>query len=239
MKAKWVLGASLLCTSLTTSILRAQNLDRQLGQLIMVAGYSNKGSAEMDRLEAMVRAGDVGGIIWMQGGPERQRAAIQRLQRAASVPLMMAQDAEWGAAMRLDSVPRLPWPLTLGATGDTALARRYGEALATESRMLGIHVNFSPVVDVNTNPRNPIIGQRALGSDPRRVSLLANAQIRGMERAGVMACVKHFPGHGDTETDSHHTLPTVARSRAELRRLDLAPFKATFDAAVGSVMVAP
>ncbi len=204
----------------------------------MVAGYSNKGSAEMDRLEAMVRAGDVGGIIWMQGGPERQRAAIQRLQRAASVPLMMAQDAEWGAAMRLDSVPRLPWPLTLGATGDTALARRYGEALATESRMLGIHVNFSPVVDVNTNPRNPIIGQRALGSDPRRVSLLANAQIRGMERAGVMACVKHFPGHGDTETDSHHTLPTVARSRAELRRLDLAPFKATFDAGVGSVMVA-
>ncbi|MFZ9155177.1 MAG: glycoside hydrolase family 3 N-terminal domain-containing protein, partial [Schleiferiaceae bacterium] len=146
MKAKWVLGASLLCTSLTTSILRAQNLDRQLGQLIMVAGYSNKGSAEVDRLEAMVRAGDVGGIIWMQGGPERQRAAIQRLQRAASVPLMMAQDAEWGAAMRLDSVPRLPWPLTLGATGDTALARRYGEALATESRMLGIHVNFSPVV---------------------------------------------------------------------------------------------
>jgi beta-glucosidase-like glycosyl hydrolase/CubicO group peptidase (beta-lactamase class C family) len=238
MKAKWVLGASLLCTSLTTSLLRAQNLDRQLGQLIMVAGYSNKGSAEMDRLEAMVRAGDVGGIIWMQGGPERQRAAIQRLQRAASVPLMMAQDAEWGAAMRLDSVPRLPWPLTLGATGDTALARRYGEALATESRMLGIHVNFSPVVDVNTNPRNPIIGQRALGSDPRRVLLLANAQIRGMERARVMACVKHFPGHGDTETDSHHTLPTVARSRAELKRLDLAPFKATFDAGVGSVMVA-
>lgn len=206
----------------------------------MVAGYSNKGSAEIDRLEGLVRRGEVGGIIWMQGGPERQRSAIQRLQRVAvkNIPLMMAQDAEWGAAMRLDSVPRLPWPLTLGATGDTGLARRYGRALATESRMLGIHVNFSPVVDVNTNPRNPIIGQRALGSDPHRVALLAKAQIRGMEQAGVMACVKHFPGHGDTESDSHHTLPTVGRPLRELRRLDLAPFAATFDAGVGSVMVA-
>ena len=101
MKGKWVLGASLLCTVLTTSTLRAQNLERQLGQLIMVAGYSNKGTAEIDRLEALVRAEDIGGIIWMQGGPERQRAAIKRLQSAAKLPLMMAQDAEWGAAMRL------------------------------------------------------------------------------------------------------------------------------------------
>ena len=238
MKANRRFWATLACSVLMHSALQAQNLEQQLGQLIMVAGYSNKGSAELDRLEGYVRRAEVGGIIWMQGGPERQRAAVQRLQRVAKIPLMMAQDAEWGAAMRLDSVPRLPWPLTLGATGDTALARRYGEALATESRMLGIHVNFSPVVDVNTNPRNPIIGQRALGSDPFRVARLANAQIRGMERAGVMACVKHFPGHGDTETDSHHTLPTVGRSLAELRRLDLAPFKATFDAGVGSVMVA-
>ena len=240
MNAKRTLGIFLLFTVLMHNRLEAQNLDQQLGQLIMVAGYSNKGSAEIDRLEGMVRRGEVGGIIWMQGGPERQRAAIQRLQKVAirNIPLMMAQDAEWGAAMRLDSLPRLPWPLTLGATGDTNLARRYGRALATESRMLGIHVNFSPVVDVNTNPRNPIIGQRALGSDPRRVALLANAQIRGMEQAGVMACVKHFPGHGDTEQDSHQTLPTVGRSRSELKRLDLAPFKATFDQGVGSVMVA-
>ena len=231
---------ALLCSALTHSAVHAQNLEEQLGQLIMVAGYSNKGTAEIDRLEAMVRRGEIGGIIWMQGGPERQREAIQRLQKVArnKIPLMMAQDAEWGAAMRLDSLPRLPWPLTLGATGDTALARRYGRALATESRMLGIHVNFSPVVDVNTNPRNPIIGQRALGSDPRRVSLLAKAQIRGMEQAQVMACVKHFPGHGDTESDSHHTLPTVGRPLQELRRLDLAPFASTFDAGVGSVMVA-
>ena len=184
MNAKRTLGIFLLFTVLMHNRLEAQNLDQQLGQLIMVAGYSNKGSAEIDRLEGMVRRGEVGGIIWMQGGPERQRAAIQRLQKVAirNIPLMMAQDAEWGAAMRLDSLPRLPWPLTLGATGDTNLARRYGRALATESRMLGIHVNFSPVVDVNTNPRNPIIGQRALGSDPRRVALLANAQIRGMSR---------------------------------------------------------
>jgi beta-N-acetylhexosaminidase len=231
---------ALLCSALTHSAVHAQNLDQQLGQLIMVAGYSNKGSAEIDRLEAMVRRGEVGGIIWMQGGPERQRAAIARLQKVAikNIPLMMSQDAEWGAAMRLDSLPRLTWPLTLGATGDTGLARRYGRALATESRMLGIHVNFSPVVDVNTNPRNPIIGQRALGSDPHRVALLAKAQIRGMEQAGVMACVKHFPGHGDTESDSHHTLPTVGRPLHELRRLDLAPFAATFDVGVGSVMVA-
>lgn len=220
------------------SAVHAQNLDHQLGQLIMVAGYSNRGSAEVKRLEALVRKQEIGGIIWMQGGPERQRAAIRHLQSVANVPLMMAQDAEWGAAMRLDSLPRLPWPLTLGATNDVELARRYGRALATESRMIGIHVNFSPVVDVNTNPRNPIIGQRALGSEPYRVSRLAKAQIQGMEQAGVMACVKHFPGHGDTESDSHHTLPTVGRSLRELRRLDLAPFAATFDAGVGSVMVA-
>ncbi|NDD35317.1 MAG: glycoside hydrolase family 3 protein [Flavobacteriia bacterium] len=160
------------------------------GQMIMVAGYSRQGESHLQQLATWAEAGQIGGIIWMQGGPGRQRNAIARTQAAAmrgtGLPLLNAQDAEWGASMRLDSLERLPWPLTLGATRDPELARAYGKSLGQESRALGIHVNFSPVVDVNTNPANPIIGQRSLGSDVDQVNLRRRRRVEeGAEVGGA------------------------------------------------------
>lgn len=212
------------------------------GQMIMVAGYSRQGESHLQQLAAWAEAGQIGGIIWMQGGPGRQRHAIERTQSAAmrgtGLPLLNAQDAEWGASMRLDSLERLPWPLTLGATRDSELARAYGKSLGQESRALGIHVNFSPVVDVNTNPANPIIGQRSLGSDVDQVNQMARNELWGLQSQGVMACAKHFPGHGDTDSDSHKTLPTLNHSLETLRSREMRPFKNAIHSGVGAIMVA-
>ena len=209
-----------------------------LAQSIMVAGYSREGVAHLNQLKSWAERGEIGGVIWMQGTVERQIEYIDALNRVTALPLMMAQDAEWGAAMRLKVDRQLPWPLTLGATGSEEWARRYGLALGYESTELGIHMNFSPVVDVNTNPKNPIIGQRALGSDPVMVSKLASAEIKGLQSTGVMACAKHFPGHGDTDSDSHKTLPTVGHDLARLRSVELRPFQAAIDAGVDAIMIA-
>lgn len=209
-----------------------------LAQSIMVAGYSREGEDHLKKLKGWARRGEIGGVIWMQGTAAKQLLYIKELNKVTKLPLLMAQDAEWGAAMRLKQEPRLPWPLTLGATRDTALARDYGFHLGIESRNLGIHMNFSPVVDVNTNPKNPIIGQRALGSEPQVVGQMAAAEIRGLQYVGVMACAKHFPGHGDTDSDSHKTLPTVGHDLPRLRSVELAPFEAAVAAGVDAIMIA-
>ena len=214
------------------------HLRAMFGQCIMVAAYSNGDAAHMEQLADWTRNGLVGGMIWMQGGPGRQRQAINRLQNIAEQPLLMAQDAEWGAAMRLDSLNRLPWPLTLGATHDSALAWRYGQALAAESKSLGIHVSFSPVVDLNTNPNNPIIGQRAIGSNTKLVNAMSSAMIAGFHSEAVMACAKHFPGHGDSDSDSHKGLPRIAHDLNRLKALELNPFAHAVKAGVDAVMVA-
>lgn len=212
------------------------------GQMIMVAGYSRQGESHFQQLERWSETGQIGGIIWMQGGPGRQRNAIVRTQIAAmsgiGIPLLNAQDAEWGASMRLDSLQRLPWPLTLGATHNEELARAYGKSLGQESRALGIHVNFSPVVDLNTNPANPIIGQRSLGSNVDRVNRMATSELWGLQSQGVMACAKHFPGHGDTDSDSHKTLPTLSHSLQTLRHREMRPFENAIRSGVGAIMVA-
>ena len=212
------------------------------GQMIMVAGYSRQGDSHIHQLASWAENGQIGGIIWMQGGPGRQRHAIVQTQAAAmrgtGLPLLNAQDAEWGASMRLDSLTRLPWPLTLGATRSPELARAYGKSLGQESRSLGIHVNFSPVVDVNTNPGNPIIGQRSLGSDVDQVNRMATNELWGIQSQGVMACAKHFPGHGDTDSDSHKTLPTLNHSLETLRRREMRPFENAIRSGVGAIMVA-
>jgi beta-glucosidase-like glycosyl hydrolase/CubicO group peptidase (beta-lactamase class C family) len=216
----------------------AQMTDAQkVGQLFMVAAYSNKGPEHAALLEKYVRENHLGGVIYMQGGPGRQWNLNQRLQQAAKVPLLVAMDAEWDLGMRLDSTTRLPWPMTLGATGDSSLAYAYGQTIARHAKRLGVHVNFGPVLDVNTNPSNPIIGQRSFGQRMDAVIPMAHGYLRGMQDAGVLDCAKHFPGHGDTDSDSHKTLPTVLRSRAALDSVELRPFKALLPHA-GSVMVA-
>lgn len=220
------------------SALSAMSIDEKIGQLFMVAAYSNKGEAHQEELEKLVRDYHIGGVIVMQGGPERQTKLLHRLQSAASFPLLVGQDAEWGQAMRLDSTFKFPTSLTVGAAGGTIDAYYLGNALADECTAVGVHMSFSPVLDVNTNPNNPIIGARSFGSDPDLVNTLGVSVIKGIQENGVLACGKHFPGHGDTHQDSHKTLPKVDRTLSELIEVEWVPFKGAIDAGVGAIMIA-
>ncbi|MGB0348354.1 MAG: glycoside hydrolase family 3 N-terminal domain-containing protein [Schleiferiaceae bacterium] len=220
------------------SALSAMTLDEKIGQLFMVAAYSNKSEDHQAELEKLVREYHIGGVITMQGGPERQNKLLHRLQSAASFPLLVGQDAEWGQAMRLDSTYKFPTSLTVGAAGGTMDAYYLGHALADECTAVGVHMSFSPVLDVNTNPNNPIIGARSFGSDPDLVNRLGVAVVKGIQENDVLACGKHFPGHGDTHQDSHKTLPKVDRTLSELMEVEWVPFKGAIDAGVGAIMIA-
>ena len=221
-----------------SSVLDTLSLERKIAQLIMIEGYSNRDDAYRQDLRARIQKYQPGGLMFLQGGPVRQAAMTNELQAIADLPMLIAQDAEWGLAMRLDSVAPLPWPLTVGAVQRDSLAYEMGAEIARQCRRLGVHINFGPVADVNVNPSNPIIGNRSFGESPERVARLATLYAQGQQNNGVMACGKHFPGHGDTDKDSHKTLPTVTHNRDELNKVDLAPFKALLNAGVGSVMAA-
>ena len=220
------------------SALSSMSLDEKIGQLFMVAAYSNKGEAHQEELEKLVRDYHIGGVIVMQGGPERQRKLLHRLQGAAAFPLLVGQDAEWGQAMRLDSTHKFPTSLTVGAAGNNEEAHNLGYAMAEECSAVGVHMSFSPVLDVNTNPNNPIIGARSFGSDPDVVNAMGVAVVNGIQENGVIACGKHFPGHGDTHQDSHKTLPKVDRTLSQLMEVEWVPFKGAIDAGVGAIMIA-
>ena len=220
------------------SALSAMSIDEKIGQLFMVAAYSNKGEDHQAELEKLVRQYHIGGVITMQGGPERQKKLLHRLQSAAAFPLLVGQDAEWGQAMRLDSTYKFPTSLTVGAAGGTMDAYDLGHALADECSAVGVHMSFSPVLDVNTNPNNPIIGARSFGSNPELVNALGVAIVEGIQDRRVLACGKHFPGHGDTHQDSHKTLPKVDRTLKELMEVEWVPFKGAIDAGVAAIMIA-
>ncbi len=220
------------------SALSAMTLEEKIGQLFMVAAYSNKGEEHHADLEQLVNEYHIGGVIVMQGGPERQKKLLNRLQSAASTPLLVGQDAEWGQAMRLDSTYKFPTSLTVGAAGGGMDAYDLGHALARECSAVGVHMSFSPVLDVNTNPGNPIIGARSFGSDPNRVNALGVQVVKGIQAQGVLACGKHFPGHGDTQQDSHKTLPKVDRTLKELMEVEWVPFKGAIDAGASAIMIA-
>jgi beta-glucosidase-like glycosyl hydrolase len=212
--------------------------EERIGQLFMVAAYSGGKNYNQPAIEKLVRAHQIGGLIFMQGGPARQAEQTNTYQRLAQVPLLMAMDAEWGLGMRLDSVVSFPKQMMIGATRDTALAYNLGMAVAFQCKRLGVHVNFAPVVDVNNNPANPVINARSFGENKYWVTRLGIAYMRGMQDFGVMACAKHFPGHGDVSVDSHKDLPVVNKSRAQLDTLELYPFRGLIAAGVQSVMVA-
>ncbi|WP_460974208.1 glycoside hydrolase family 3 N-terminal domain-containing protein [Spirosoma knui] len=213
--------------------------DERIGQLIMVAGYSNRKPAYEDSLVTLVRTNKLGGVVMFQGGPMRQAKLTNRLQALSAVPLLIAMDAEWGLAMRLDSTVRYPYQMTLGAIqGNDSLIYRMGANLARQARRLGVHVNFAPSVDVNNNPNNPVINFRSFGEDKYAVTRKALAYMRGMQDNQLLTSIKHFPGHGDTGTDSHYDLPLITKSRAELDSLELYPFRQLVNAGAAGVMVA-
>jgi beta-glucosidase-like glycosyl hydrolase/CubicO group peptidase (beta-lactamase class C family) len=220
------------------SIYNQMSFEEKVGQLFMVAAYSNKDAAHIAEIDKLVAEYKIGGLIFFQGGPGRQARLTNRYQEKAKVPLFIGIDAEWGLSMRLDSTYRYPWNMTLGAIQDLKLIEEVGENMGKESKRLGIHFNFSPVLDINTNPKNPIIGFRSFGENKYNVSEKAIALMKGIQKNGVFTTGKHFPGHGDTSTDSHYALPLVTASREHLNTIELYPYKRMFDEGMVSVMVA-
>ena len=220
------------------SVFSTMSLEEKIGQLFMVAAYSNKSENDNLEVEKLIDESKVGGLIFFQGGPKRQAKLTNRFQAKSKLPLFIGIDAEWGLSMRLDSTYRYPWNMTLGAIQDNDLIEKMGVQMAEQSKRMGIHFTFSPVLDINTNPKNPIIGNRSFGEDKDNVTEKALAMMKGLQENGVLATGKHFPGHGDTATDSHYTLPTINFSRERLDEVELYPYKKLFSKGLASVMVA-
>jgi beta-glucosidase-like glycosyl hydrolase len=220
------------------SIYNQFSFEEKVGQLFMVAAYSNKDEAHNKSIDKLVEEYKIGGVIFFQGGPVRQAKLTNRYQAKSKVPLFVGIDAEWGLSMRLDSTYRYPWNMTLGAVQDMKLIEKAGNQMAIQSKRMGIHFNFAPVVDINTNPKNPIIGNRSFGETKENVTMRALALMKGLQDEGVFATAKHFPGHGDTSTDSHHTLPVVNFDRNRLNEVELYPYKELIKNGLTSVMVA-
>ncbi len=220
------------------SVFKTLTPDERLAQLFMVAAYSNKDNAHVKEIKDLVDKYKIGGLIFFQGGPVRQAIQANCYQSCSKVPLFMSIDAEWGLAMRLDSTTKFPRQMTLGAIHDDSLIYEMGFEIARQCKRLGMQINFAPVVDINNNPLNPVIGNRSFGENKYNVAKKALMYMNGMQDNKVLANAKHFPGHGDTDSDSHKTLPTINSSRERLDTLELYPFKELIAQGLGSLMVA-
>jgi beta-glucosidase-like glycosyl hydrolase/CubicO group peptidase (beta-lactamase class C family) len=220
------------------SVFNALSPDQRLGQLFMVAAYSNQGQDHVNQIANLVEKENLGGLIFFQGGPKRQARLTNYYQAKAKTPLLIAMDAEWGIGMRLDSIPNFPKAMTLGAIPDTQLIYEMGEEIARQFKELGMHINFAPVVDVNSNPDNPVIGYRSFGENPQAVARQSVAYMKGMQDHGIIANAKHFPGHGDTEADSHYALPLIRHPETRIWEVDLYPYQELIKEGLKSVMVA-
>ena len=216
----------------------ALSLKEKIGQLYMSQVFSNQDQATKKSILNQIKTNYIGGVIYSNGGPIRQAQLNNELQAASKIPLLVGMDAEWGLSMRLDSTYAFPWNMTLGAVKDMSLIRQTGIQIGEHCKRIGVHFNFAPVVDINTNPNNPIIGNRSFGEDKNEVSKRAWAFMEGMQSAGVLANAKHFPGHGDTSSDSHKTLPTINFSAKRIDSVELYPYKKLISKNLSSVMVA-
>lgn len=220
------------------SVFKTLNTEEQLAQLIMPIVYPSQNTQDIKREEQRFSKFKWGGILYQKGLMAHQLIMNKRLQQTNSIPLLIALDGEWGLYMRLKDAPRFPRNLGLGLAGDAQMLYEYGREIARECRLMGIHVNFAPTVDVNINPLNPVIGSRSFGSTPSVVSQLSEAYALGLEDGGVLSVAKHFPGHGDTSEDSHKTLPIVQATRKRLELVELAPFKHYINSGLGGIMTA-
>ncbi len=220
------------------SIYDQMTVEEKLGQLFMVDIFSSDPKVKTDKIKELISNYHIGGVIFSKGGPQRQAKLNNEFQDLAKVPLMMAMDAEWGLAMRLDSTYAFPWNMTLGAITENKIVEKIGKRIGEHTKRMGMHINFAPVVDINTNPKNPIIGNRSFGEDKENVTEKALAFMKGMQSAGIIGSAKHFPGHGDTDLDSHKTLPTIDFTRERLDTLELYPYRKLINEGLNSVMVA-
>lgn len=220
------------------SVYNSMTEDERIAQLFMVDVWSMRDSAHFRDVEALVRDYKVGGLIFFKGYPYRQATLTNHFQSKAKVPLLIGIDGEWGLSMRLDSTPVYPRQMTLGASANADLMYEMGLSVGAQCKRIGIHFNFAPDVDVNSNPNNPVINDRSFGENKFTVAKLGAAYAKGMQDMHIIASAKHFPGHGDTETDSHYGLPVIKADRKRLDSLELYPFKKLIDEDVMSVMVA-
>jgi beta-glucosidase-like glycosyl hydrolase/CubicO group peptidase (beta-lactamase class C family) len=219
-------------------IMKNMTLDEKIGQLFMVQAYSNLDKKHEDFIMEMITKYHVGSLIFMQGTPEKQAVLNNKYQASSKRPLMIGFDGEWGLDMRLKNTYKFPWNMALGAIRNDSLIKKIGVHIGNHCKRLGIHMNFAPVVDINTNPENPIIGNRSFGESKENITQKAIAFTQGIQSRGVLATAKHFPGHGDTALDSHHTLPVVNFDMNRLYSTELYPYKKVFDEGIASVMTA-
>jgi beta-N-acetylhexosaminidase len=220
------------------SVFNKLNRRERIAQMFMVRATTNKGKRYEDSIAHVIKKEHIGGVVFFQGGPGRQAALTNQYQAISKVPLLIAIDAEWGLGMRLDSTISYPYQMTLGAIQDNKLIYQMGKQVALDFKRLGMHVNFAPDVDINNNPKNPVIGIRSFGDNKYNVTAKAAAYMKGMQDNGVMVSLKHFPGHGDTDVDSHYDLPKLPFDRTRLDSLEMYPFRELIREGASGVMVA-
>ena len=220
------------------SVLNTLTIKECIAQTMMVPAWSNKGNDHIKVVEELIVNHKVGGIIFFQGDPLTQAYQTNYYQQNSKVPLLIGIDGEWGPAMRLSNMERFPYQMTMGAMENDYALYQMGLSMGEQCKRLGVHINFAPVVDINTNENNPIIGFRSFGDKKEAVGHKAGMIMKGLQASGIMACAKHFPGHGDTEFDSHLGLPTLSHSKQRFNDVELAPFRKIIDEGVQSIMVA-
>ena len=213
-------------------------LDEKIAQLFMVEVRPTKGRNHLDVVDTLIKKYKVGGIIFFKTDAQNLFLSAQKYQSMSDVPLLVAVDGEWGVSMRVDNTIQYPYQIGLGGIQDELLIYKMGRDIGKQCKRLGIHVNFAPVIDVNNNPDNPVINFRSFGEDPMNVARKGWKYAKGMQDEGIIACAKHFPGHGDTKTDSHKDLPIIAHNRQRLDSIELKPFKYLIDSGVMSIMTA-
>lgn len=224
-------------TAWVDSTMATMSLDQKIGQLFMVSTFSNRNEAEYRKIEEQIAKYHLGGLIFFQGTPLKQAELTNRYQSRSKIPLMIGIDAEWGIGMRLDDTETFPKAITLGATGNPEVVEKVGFVIGQQCKRMGIHINFAPDVDINSNPKNPVINFRSFGESSNMVASLARAYGKGLKRAGIMGSAKHFPGHGDTDIDSHRSLPILNHSKKHLEEIETIPFKALIADSVASIMI--
>ena len=220
------------------SVYHSMSLDQKIGQLFTPMVFSKKDDKHFDDIRSLIEKYHIGGIIFSLGAPVKQTQWLNEFQSMSKIPLLISMDAEWGVAMRLDSVIAFPWSMTLGAIKENSIIRKIGKRMGEQEKILGVNMSYAPVLDINTNAQNPIIGNRSFGEDPSRVAEKGVALMLGHHDAGILTSGKHFPGHGDTAKDSHKTLPTVSFDRSRLEKIETYPFKKAIEQGLSSVMTA-
>ena len=210
----------------------------RIAQLFMVRAHTDKGKRYEDSVARVIKKEHIGGLVFFQGGPGRQAVLTNHYQSISKTPLLIAMDAEWGLGMRLDSTISYPYQMTLGAIQNNDLIYQMGKQISDDFKRLGMHVNFAPVADVNNNPRNPVIGYRSFGDSRYNVATKVAAYMKGMQDNGLLVSLKHFPGHGDTDVDSHYDLPQLPFDRTRLDSLELYPFREVIRENASGIMIA-